>query len=291
MDLNHTIENLLPLATSYGLRVLGVVVAIWLSFSIARWLQHRVTRGLRRRNFDETLSIFFGSLLRWLTLVAAIVACLGVFGIETTSFAAILGAAGLAIGLAFQGTLSNFAAGVMLLVFRPFKVGDYVVAGGKEGTVAEIGLFVTAIDTPDNRRLYVPNTAIGAGPIENWTEHPVRRVDVTVNIAASEDLDKTRQALENAAAAVPSRDSRDSQIFLKGFDAGMVSWQVRVWSAPARYWDVWQETVRAVGYELTKANIARPTPSMNVVVSGALPALAEGAPESIPPAAPLPAAH
>ncbi len=271
MNTDKITETLLPLLTSYGLRIVGVLAAIWISFRIATWLQDRVTAGLRARSFDETLSIFFGNVLRWLTIVAAVLACLGVFGIETTSFAAIIGAAGLAVGLAFQGTLSNFAAGVMLLVFRPFKVGDYIVAAGKEGTVAELGLFVTAIDTLDNRRIYVGNTAVGGGPIENYTAHPVRRVDIDVNVAGSEDIDATRRALDAAAEQVPGRDATlGSQVFLNGFGVGMVKWQVRVWCTPAAYWDVWQATVRAVGYELASAKIAMPTPAMNVSVSGAI---------------------
>jgi small conductance mechanosensitive channel len=277
MNMGRSVEALVPLAAAYGLRVLGVLLAIWVSFKVAGWLQHSVTRGLRSRNFDETLAIFFGNLLRWLVLIASMLACLSVFGIETTSFAAIIGAAGLAVGLAFQGTLSNFAAGVMLLVFRPFKVGDYIVAGGKEGTVVELGLFVTAMDTLDNRRLYVPNTAIGAGAIENYTANPLRRVDIPVSIAASEDIDSSRSALEAAGASVPGRDrTRGSEVFLNGFGGGLVMWQVRVWTHPASYWDVWQATVRAIGYELRKAKIAMPTPAMNVSVSGALAAAADG---------------
>jgi small conductance mechanosensitive channel len=259
---------LLPLVTAYGLRIVGVLFAIWLSFKVAGWLQHRVTDGLRSRKFDETLSIFFGNMLRWLILVASMLACLSVFGVETTSFAAVIGAASLAVGLAFQGTLSNFAAGVMLLVFRPFKVGDYIVAGGKEGTVMEIGLFVTAIDTLDNRRIYLSNTAIGAGAIENYTANPLRRVDIDVNVAGGEDIDAARKALETAGSSVPGRDpERGSEVFLKGFGVGYTSWQVRVWTAPATYWDVWQATVRAIGYELASAKIALPTPALNVNVS------------------------
>lgn len=268
-DLRALAATNLPLLISYGLRAIGVLFAIWVSLRLAGWLQRRTTSVLLARQFDQTLSIFFGSLLRWLVIVAAVIACLGVFGIETTSFAALIGAAGLAVGLAFQGTLSNFSAGVMLLVFRPFKVGDYVVAGGKEGTVAEIGLFVTAIDTLDNRRIFVPNTAIGAGPIENYTAHDVRRVDVDVNISGGEDIDATRSALELAGASVSGRDEkRGSEVFLKGFGGGLVSWQVRVWCSPAIYWDVWQATVRAIAYELPKAKIAMPTPAMNVSLSG-----------------------
>jgi small conductance mechanosensitive channel len=261
---------LIPLITAYGLRIVGVLLAIWLSFKVAGLLQHRVTNGLRDRKFDETLSIFFGNLLRWLILVASMLACLSVFGVETTSFAAVIGAASLAVGLAFQGTLSNFAAGVMLLVFRPFKVGDYIVAGGKEGTVTEIGLFVTAIDSLDNRRIYLSNTAIGAGAIENYTANPLRRVDIDVNIAGGEDIDASRQALESAGSSVPGREpTREAEVFLKGFGGGFVSWQVRVWTAPATYWDVWQATVRAIGYQLAAAKIALPTPAMNVNVSDA----------------------
>ena len=271
MNTGKLFETLVPLITAYSLRVIGVLVALWASLAVAGWLQHRVTGALRGRKFDETLSIFFGNVLRWLVVVAAVLACLSVFGIETTSFAAIIGAAGLAVGLGFQGTLSNFSAGVMLLVFRPFKVGDYIAAGGKEGTVAEIGLFVTALDSLDNRRIYVANTAIGGGAIENFTAHPVRRVDIDVNIAGSEDIDASRKALEAAGVAVPGRDpNRGSEVFLKGFGGGMMMWQVRVWCAPAIYWDVWQATVRSVGYELAKAKIASPTPAMNVAVSGSL---------------------
>jgi small conductance mechanosensitive channel len=271
MDTNKLLVVVIPFVTTFGIRVIGVIAVIWIAIKIAGALQNGVTRGLRQRKFDETLSIFFGNMLRWLVIVGTVLACLSLFGIETTSFAAVIGAAGLAVGLAFQGTLSNFAAGVMLLVFRPFKVGDYIVAAGKEGTVAELGLFVTAIDTPDNRRIFVGNTSVGAGAIENYTAHPVRRVDIDVNIAGGEDIDASRKALEAAGELVPGRDAKlGSQVFLKGFGGGMVSWQVRVWCAPVSYWDVWQATVRAVGYELGKAKLAMPTPAMNVNVSGAI---------------------
>jgi small conductance mechanosensitive channel len=270
MDTDGLLATLVPLITSYGLRVLGVLVAIWVSFRVAGWLQNRVTSTLRARKFDDTLSIFFGNVLRWTILVAAVLACLSLFGIETTSFAAIIGAAGLAVGLAFQGTLSNFASGVMLLVFRPFKVTDYIVAGGKEGTVTEIGLFVTALDTPDNRRIYVSNSAIVANAIENYTAHVARRVDIDVSIAGGEDIDASRKALEAAGQAVPGLDARGAEVFLKGFGGGSVQWQVRVWASPASYWDVWQATVRSIGYELARARISMPTPALNVAVSGAL---------------------
>ena len=153
MEPDRIIAEVLPTITTYGVRAAGALVALWVAFRIASVLQERVTGGLQRRRFDATLSIFFGNLTRWLVLTASVLAVLSIFGIETTSFAAVLGAAGLAVGLGFQGTLSNFSAGVMLLVFRPFKVGDIVVLSSQLGVVKEIGLFVTAIDTLDGRRV------------------------------------------------------------------------------------------------------------------------------------------
>ena len=271
MKIDKIVESMLPLIINYGLRVIGVLILLWLAFRVAGVFQHRVTNGLRARKFDETLSIFFGNMVRWLLVLLTVLACLSLFGVETTSFAAVIGAAGLAIGLAFQGTLSNFAAGVMLLVFRPFRVGDYILAAGKEGNVTEIGLFVTALDSLDNRRIYLSNTAVATGIIENYTCHPLRRVDIDVSIAGGADIDATRQVLEAAGKVVPGRDAtRGSEVFLKGFGGGCLMWQVRVWAPAAIYWDVWQATVRAVGYELAKAGIQTPTPDLNVKLSGAV---------------------
>jgi small conductance mechanosensitive channel len=272
MNRDNIVQTLVPVLTTYGVRVIGVLLALWASFRIASALQRYLTDGLRNRKFDETLAFFFGNMLRWLVIVGAVLACLSIFGIETTSFAAVIGAAGLAVGLAFQGTLSNFAAGVMLLVFRPFKVSDFVTAGGQTGTVAEIGLFVTALDTLDNRRIFVPNSVIGAGVIENVSHNPVRRVDIDVNVAGDHGVDETRAALDKAAARVPGRDAeRGHQIFLVGFGAGLMHWQVRVWCARASYSDVWQATIRECASGLAEAKILAPTPAMHVKVTSAAP--------------------
>jgi len=265
-------EAVVPMLTTYGVRVIGVLVALWVALAIASKIQRGVTQGLRSRNFDQTLAVFFGSLLRWLVIIGSVLACLGVFGIETTSFAAIIGAAGLAVGLAFQGTLSNFAAGVMLLVFRPFKLGDFITAGGQAGTVTEVGLFVTALDTVDNRRIFVPNSVISAGVIENVTHNPVRRVDIDVSVAGTEDIPATRAALDEAAHGVRGRDiERGHQVFLAGFGPGSLRWQVRVWCATASYGDVYEATVLAITQALGKAKIAGPTPGMNVTLTQVTP--------------------
>ncbi len=263
--MKETLNQLLPLLISYGVRVLGALIALWLSFRVANWFSRKLVSSLRAKNFDETLAIFFGGILRYIILIAAIIACLGLFGIETTSFAAILGAAGLAIGLAFQGTLANFASGVMIMTFRPFSVGDYVKLGSYEGIVKEIGLFVCALDTLDNRRVIVPNATATGGVIENYTSNPLRRVDIDVGVAYDADLKRARQVLEAAAASVPNRDpSRGHQVFLAGLGASSVDFQVRVWTHPDHYWDVWDKTTEIVKSALDEAKISIPFPQMDV---------------------------
>lgn len=260
-------QELLGQIIDYGVKIVGVLFALWIASRLAAWVERKVKSTLQARKFDEALSVFFASLARWTLLVTAVLACLGVFGVETTSFAAIIGAAGLAIGLAFQGTLSNFAAGVMILTFRPFSIGDYVKTGGQEGIVAEIGLFVTAIDTLDNRRIVVPNSAVVSGVIENVTHHGARRVDIDVGVSYDADLDETRKVLDAAATAIEGRlEDRGHQIFLKELGDSSVNFQVRVWCKTSDYWDVWDRTVLGVKKALDEAKIGIPYPQMDLHV-------------------------
>ncbi len=260
-------NELLSQVIDYGVKIVGVLIALWIASRIAAWIERRVKVTLEARNFDKALTLFFASLARWTLLISAVLACLGVFGIEPTSFAAILGAAGLAIGLAFQGTLSNFSAGVMLLTFRPFSIGDYVKTSGQEGVVAEIGLFVTAIDTVDNRRIIVPNSAVVSGTIENVTFHDARRVDINVGVAYDADLQAARKVLDTAAAAVEGRHpEKGHQIFLVKMNDSSVDFQVRIWCATADYWAVWDRTTLAVKQALDSAGISIPFPQMDLHV-------------------------
>ena len=188
-------ENLVPVLATYGARIIGVLFALWIGLRVANWGKEKVTALLRRQKFDETLSIFFGSLVKWGITLAVGLGCLEVFGIETTSFAAVIGAASLAVGLAFQGTLSNFSAGVMLLVFRPFKVGDAVTIAGQFGFVAEVGLFTTSLNTLDNIHVIIPNSEVTGAVIHNLDHHPKRRVHIDVGVDYSADVDATRALL------------------------------------------------------------------------------------------------
>ena len=252
------VVNVLP---TWGARVAGALVTIFIAWTMAAWLRRLVVRNLERARFDTTLTRFIGNMVRYTVLVIAGIGCLGVFGIQTTSFAAVLASAGLAVGLAFQGTLSNFASGVMLLVFRPFKVGDVVRAGGEIGSITELELFTTEMTTADNRRLIIPNSKIFGDTIENITHHATRRVEVEVGTAYDADLDKTREVLERALAAVPNTlDDPARQVFLAGLGASSIDWKLRVWCKTEDFWDVHQALVRAAKVALDADSIGIPFP-------------------------------
>lgn len=278
MDIQQVIDTLVELATTWGLKVVGVLLALFFARIIAAWAKRSIIRGLESRHFDETLTKFFGNMARYGILAGAVLGCLGVFGIETASFAAVVAAMGLAVGLAFQGTLSNFAAGVMLLVFRPFKVGDLVSVDGTTGVVAELELFSTELTTVDNRRLIIPNSSIFGTKIENLTHHDTRRVDIDVGADYGADIDATRAALEAAVPGIAGVLAEPApQVFLASLGASSVDWQVRVWCATDAYWDVHQATIRAVKVALDGASIGIPFPQLDVHFDAdGLAALAQG---------------
>lgn len=264
-DFNLTSSEWISLAEYYGLRVALVLVLLTLAWTLAGWLSRLVRTSLRRLKFDETLTLFLAKLVWWGVIVLAALACLSRFGVETTSFAALIGAAGFAVGLAFQGTLSNFAAGAMLLVFRPYKVGDAVSLADHVGIVHEIELFTTTIDTFDNRRIIIPNSSIYGAVIENITYHPKRRVDVDVGVAYSADIDETRRVLTQAAKATEGAlTDPEPAIVLQSLGASSVDWTVRVWGPTSDYLSIKQSLIREVKYHLDTAGIEIPFPQMDV---------------------------
>lgn len=259
--------ELIAQGTDYAVRIVGVLALLVVARIVANWVSRLVMTGLERSNFDETLTKFFGNLARYAILVLAVLACLGVFGVQTTSFAAVIAAAGFAIGLAFQGTLGSFSAGVLLLTFRPFRVGDYVKLGGEEGTIEEIGLFVTTLNTLDNRRIIVPNSEAAGGTIENMTAHPHRRVDVNVGTEYPADLREARAALQTVIDGEPARvdvEAEDSHVYLLELGESSINWQVRVWVKPEDYWDVRERVTEGAKDALDRAGIGIPFPQMDV---------------------------
>jgi len=264
-------EKIIELIVSYGTKIVGVLVFILVAWIVAGMLGGAVRRAGEKRDMDKAVVRFLGQLTKWGVLAAAVVAALGVFGIETTSFAAILASAGLAIGLAFQGSLGNFAAGIMLLTFRPFTVDHVISTGGVVGKVIEIGLFTVTLDTPDNRRIIVPNSTVFGATIENITFHDKRRVDVGVGTDYSANLKEVRDVLEKVAASVEGGlEDPGPQVFLKELGGSSIDWQVRVWTETPNYWDVYQALTNDIKDALDAAEIGIPFPQMDVHVDGKL---------------------
>ena len=260
-----------PLIISYSLNIIGALVLLFVAWIIAAWAGRLAARSLAKAGMDQTLTKFFGNFAKYTVMVLAILACLGIFGVETVSFAAVFAAAGFAIGLAFQGTLSNFASGVMLLTFRPFKVGDVVSVAGTVGKVQEIELFTTTLDTPDNRRIIMPNTVIFGSTIENITHHDTRRVDVNVGTDYTADLDETRKVLEAVASAEPAKlPDQDSQVYLLELGDSSIAWVVRVWTKADDYWAARERLTHDIKVALDKAGIGIPYPQMDVHLDGAV---------------------
>lgn len=258
-------ETTIAMITSYATRVAGVIILLFVAWMIAGWTRRITMKSLGKANFDPTLTKFFSNFARYTVLILATLACLGIFDVQIIGFAALIGAAGLAVGLAFQGTLSNFAAGVMLLTFRPFKVGDLVNIAGNLGVIDEIELFTTALDTLDNRRIIVPNSAIFGSTIENVTYHDTRRVDVNVGTEYPADIDSVRRVLEKVVEDEPGRlPDKASMVFLAELGESSINWQLRIWCRTEDYWDVWQRVTRTAKYALDEANIGIPFPQMDI---------------------------
>ncbi|QDS97451.1 mechanosensitive ion channel family protein [Adhaeretor mobilis] len=258
-------EEWISAAEYYGLRAAFVLVLMVLAWTLSSWASSLVRTAMRRVKFDETLTKFLAKLVRWIILLLAGLTCLSYFGVETTSFAAVIGAAGLAIGLAFQGTLSNFAAGAMLLIFRPYKVGDVVNVAGNIGKVFEIELFTTSIDTFDNRRFIIPNSEIFGATIENITFHPRRRAEVAVGTDYAADLDHTREVLEAAVRRVPEvLADPEPEVVLQELGGSSVNWSVRGWARNDDFSKTKQGITRAVKLALDEAQISIPFPQMDV---------------------------
>ncbi|MCB9838715.1 MAG: mechanosensitive ion channel [Phycisphaeraceae bacterium] len=259
---------------SYGVSAVKVILIVFVGWVLAGWARRLTRNALKRAGIELTLAKFLSNLSRWAILALVVISVMSVFGIETTSFAALIGAAGLAIGLAFQGTLGNMASGIMLLLFRPFKVGDFITCAGVSGTVDEIELFFTTLDTPENRRIIIPNGNVFGSTIENVTHHARRRVDVAVGVEYSAAIDETRAALLQAVQTISQMEGALSDpapaVVLGDLGDSAVAWSCRVWARTPDFLAVKQALTREVKAGLDAANIGIPFPQMDVHLDGAL---------------------
>ncbi len=255
------------LVQRYLLPILWAVIVIVVAWFVASLAKRFIQRSLTRAKVEQTLSRFAAKLVFYTLMALGVMFALSKFGINVTSFAALLAAVGFAIGMAMTGSLSNIAAGFMLLLFQPFKVGQYVHAAGVAGTVTEIELFCTTLDTPDNRRIIIPNSKIFGGIIENDSHHKERRLDVSIRVSYAADLNQTRATLERVAAGIRETvqgEGRGSQVVLADLGESFVTWTVRVWLKAGDYWAVKETLSQAMKMHLDEAGIAIALPRMTV---------------------------
>ena len=255
----------LNLVADYLLSGIAFVLILVVARYLARWVRDLIRGGLDAPGVDRTLTKFAGNFAYYGIFLLALFAALETVGVETASFIAVLAAASFAVGLALQGTLANFAAGIMLLVFRPFSVEDYVDIAGETGFVKEIQLFFTRLRTRDNRLIIVPNGDIFGATIENIFAHDEIRVDCDVGTDYPADIDRTREILLEAARSVDGRlEEKGEQAALVELGGSSINWQVRIWATPDEYFRLKQELTRQVKYKLDEAGIGIPYPQMDV---------------------------
>ncbi len=262
-------ENLMDIlkeyATTYGMKIIGAIAIIIIGRIITGILTGVVGRMMRRAQVDETLTKFMTRLTKIALLTFVILAALTTLGVQTASFIAVIGAAGLAIGFALQGSLSNFAAGVMLIIFRPFKVGDFVEAGGTSGAVEAIHIFNTILKTPDNKKVIVPNSKVTGDNITNYSAHDTRRVDLVFGIAYEDDIKKAKEILEKILSeeARVLKDPTPTIALLELADSS-VNFAVRPWVKTSDYWPVYFDLTEKVKMTFDEMGISIPFPQSDV---------------------------
>ena len=252
---------------SFGLKVLGALVVLVIGLRVAKWLAGLVRRiSLQHEEVDDTLGNFFASLVRWFITAAVFIAVFQIFGVQATSFVAILGAMTLAIGLSMQGALGNIASGVMIMLFRPYKLGDYIEAAGAAGTVRDINLFQTVLASADNVKILIPNSQAIAGVITNYSGYDRRRVDITFNIDYDDDEDQAVEILRGLATA-DTRVMNFPEPFVRvtTLGASSVDIQMRAWVNASDYWDVKFDLTSGGKKALDAAGISIPYPHQVVV--------------------------
>lgn len=265
LDVAALVDQLVQVGATYGLKVIGAIAVLVIGRMIASAARRTMTRVLTARGMDPTLIPFLASLVYWALIAIVVVAVLQAFGINAAGLIAILGAAGLAVGLALQGTLANFASGVMLLIFRPFGVGDLIEAGGTSGVVESIGLFATTLNSLDNVRIVVPNGEVYGQTIQNFTANDTRRIDLTIGVSYGDDLGKAKDAITKIVTADPrvlADPAPDVEVFELG--GSSVDFVVRPWVKTPDYWPARFALTRALKEGVEAAGLSFPYPQQDV---------------------------
>jgi small conductance mechanosensitive channel len=265
IDMEAILQKVYEYLAAYGLKIVAAIVIFVVGRWLARLLSRLAGRSLKRTGIEDTLVRFAEHVSYIALLVFVIIAALATLGLQTTSFVVVIGAAGLAIGFALQGSLANFAAGVLLIVLKPFKVGDFVEAAGKKGTVKAIRIFNTVLDAPDNIRVIIPNAQVTGSSIMNYTVNGTRRVDLVCGVSYEDDLKKAQQVIEQVVAG-DSRILKEPATTVAVSELGdsSVNFVVRPWVQNADYWAVYFDLTAKVKLALDKNGISIPYPQRDV---------------------------
>jgi small conductance mechanosensitive channel len=259
------LTNNSDLFIQYGVNIISALIILFIGNLIVKAVANSVAKVLQKKKMDRAVVEFIHGLVRYLLFVIVLIAALGRLGVQTASVVAVIGAAGLAVGLALQGSLSNFAAGVLIVAFRPFKSGDYVEIGGVAGSVDSIQIFQTVLTTPDNKMVVVPNGSVIGSPITNYSRHDTRRIDLMIGVSYGADLQKTKELL----AKICESDERvlkepGVQVGVHTLADSSVNFVVRPWVSTAEYWNVYFDLMQAIKEGLDKEGIEIPFPQMDV---------------------------
>jgi len=266
-SVNTLWEKLNDVVITFGPRLIGAIITLIIGWWIIGIIQRSVRKNFEKREMEPSLRGFLNSIIGILLKILLLISVIGMIGVQMTSFIAILGAAGLAVGMALSGTLQNFAGGVIILLFKPFKVGDYIEAQGHAGSVNEIQIFNTILKTPDNKTIIIPNGGLSTGSMINYSTEPRRRVDFVFGIGYGDDVDKAKQVLKKLI----DEDERILQepapfIAVKELGDSSVDLVVRAWAESSHYWGIYFDMHEKVYKSFDKEGLNIPFPQMDVHV-------------------------
>ncbi|EJL6760979.1 small-conductance mechanosensitive channel MscS [Vibrio cholerae] len=264
-QVNTWLTNNSDLLIQYGVNVISAILILFIGNLVVKGVAGSVANVLKKKEMDKAVVDFIHGLVRYTLFIIVLIAALSRIGVQTASVVAVIGAAGLAVGLALQGSLSNFAAGVLIVAFRPFKSGDYVEIGGVAGSVDSIQIFQTVLKSPDNKMVVVPNSAVIGGAITNYSRHETRRVDMVIGVSYKSDLQKTKRILRETLEKDPRiLKDPDIRIGVLALADSSINFVVRPWCKTADYWDVYFDSMQAIKEALDANGIEIPFPQMDV---------------------------
>lgn len=264
-SVNAWLVNNSEILIQYGVNIISAILILFIGNMVVKGIANSVSKVLTKKEIDPAVVEFIHGLVRYLLFIIVLIAALGRVGVQTASVVAVIGAAGLAVGLALQGSLSNFAAGILIVAFRPFKSGDFVEVSGVAGIVESIQIFQTVLKTGDNKMVVVPNGAIIDGAITNYSRHPVRRIDMVIGVSYKADLKKTKEVLRSVIENDP-RVLKDKDIIIGvvALADSSVNFNVRPWVKTEDYWPAYYDLMQGIKEALDENGIEIPFPQMDV---------------------------